>query len=327
MIEGKNINLRAREDEDAEAFHRWFNDPEMMRLLGNAFPAISMSQQRAVIDQIRGDASRRAYSIVLKDGTLIGNCDIRAFNWTARSCEVGIAIGERECWGKGYGGEAVGLLLQIAFDGLNMHKVWLTCADYNERGLRAYRRIGFREDGRLRDDRWIDGQYHDTIVMSILEAEYRARATQEAMTDGAQLLAGEPLVAVMPASTNGSANQSVTPPQSRRGRPRRDIAPLDQARFLLTLQKTYYEQGFFNIPAQINDCVNYPRGPITLRLDDEATVKGRVDRTTNPNGTPRIYGGAKLRDWFQNNFQMKDNLVVECETGTIRLHKPTHEDS
>jgi RimJ/RimL family protein N-acetyltransferase len=178
MIEGQRINLRAREDEDAVSFHRWFNDPEVTRFLGQPFPAVSMSQQRAFMASMSGDRDRRAYSIVLKNGTLIGNCELRAFNWTARSCELGIAIGEKQHWGQGYGGEAVDLLLRIGFEGLNLHKVWLTCAAYNQRGLRAYRRSGFREDGRLRDDRFIDGRYHDTVVMSVLEAEWRAITAQ-----------------------------------------------------------------------------------------------------------------------------------------------------
>jgi RimJ/RimL family protein N-acetyltransferase len=177
MIEGKRINLRAREDEDIPIFHRWYNDPEITRFLGIPFPAISLRQERAITERIDDDPNRRAYSIVLKDATLIGNCEIRAFNWSARSCEVGIVIGEKQYWGQGYGGEALDLLLRIAFDGLNLHKVWLTCAAYNERGLRAYRRIGFREEGRLRDDRFVDGRYHDTVVMSILEHEWREKQT------------------------------------------------------------------------------------------------------------------------------------------------------
>jgi RimJ/RimL family protein N-acetyltransferase len=178
MIEGLHITLRAREDQDAEAFHRWFNDPEVTRFLGQPFPAISLSQQRAFIQNMNTDRDRRTYSIVLKDGTLIGNCELRAFSWSARSCELGIVIGEKQYWSQGYGGEAVGLLLRIAFDGLNMHKVWLSCAAYNERGLRAYRRIGFREDGRLRDDRFIDGRYDDTIMMSMLATEWRVLTAQ-----------------------------------------------------------------------------------------------------------------------------------------------------
>lgn len=177
MIEGKRINLRAREDEDIPVFHRWYNDPEITRFLGNPFPAISLRQEQAIIERLDDDPNRRAYSIVLKDGTLIGNCEINQLNWSARSCAVGIAIGEKQYWGQGYGGEALDLMLSIAFDGLNLHKVWLTCAAYNERGLRAYRRIGFREEGRLRDDRFVDGSYHDTVIMGILEHEWREKQT------------------------------------------------------------------------------------------------------------------------------------------------------
>ncbi len=177
MIEGKRINLRAREDDDIPIFHRWYNDPEITRFLGDPFPAISLRQERAISERIDDDPNRRAYSIVLKDGTLIGNCEMNQFNWSARSCAVGIGIGEKQYWGQGYGGEALDLMLSIAFDGLNLHKVWLTCAAYNERGLRAYRRIGFREEGRLRDDRFVDGRYHDTVVMSILEHEWRGKRT------------------------------------------------------------------------------------------------------------------------------------------------------
>ncbi len=183
MIEGKRIDLRAREDEDAPAFHRWFNDAEVTRFLNNGFPALSMSQQRDIMQRIANDPERRAYSIVLKDGTLIGNCELRTLDAAARSGEIGIGIGEKAYWGQGYGGEALTLLLRIAFDGLNMHKVWLTCAAYNERGQRAYRRTGFREDGRLRDHRFIDGHYHDILVMSILEDEWRATAQASSQSE------------------------------------------------------------------------------------------------------------------------------------------------
>jgi RimJ/RimL family protein N-acetyltransferase len=176
MIEGKRINLRAREEEDTEAFHRWFNDPDISRLLGRPFPAFSMSQQRAIMQHFNADHTRHTYSIMLKTGDLIGNCELRSIDWPVRSCELAIVIGEKQYWGQGYGVEVVTLLLRIAFDGLNMHKVWLTCAAYNERGLRAYRRAGFREDGRLRDDRFIDGCYHDTLIMSVLAEEWRAAA-------------------------------------------------------------------------------------------------------------------------------------------------------
>ena len=178
MIEGTLINLRPVEDEDAAIFYRWFNDPEVTRFLGGiAFPNVSLADEQAYIQGLRGDTSRRNYMIVLKDGAPIGTVGLRNFNWEARSCEVGLAIGEKQHWSKGYGGETLEIMQRMVFDSLNLHKRWLTCAASNERGLRAYRRVGFREDGRLRDDRFIDGRYYDTVVMSVLDHEYRARQT------------------------------------------------------------------------------------------------------------------------------------------------------
>lgn len=182
MIIGPLVDLRAIEDGDIELLHRWFNDAEVTRFLNMPFPAFSIAEERAILQRMREDRDQQPYAIVLKDGPLIGTCTLRGFNRTAHSCELGIAIGDKRYWGQGYGGAAVELLLRIAFDGLNMHKVWLTCAAFNERGLRAYRRIGFREDGRLRDDRFIDGRYFDTVVMSILADEWRQRNDDQQQT-------------------------------------------------------------------------------------------------------------------------------------------------
>ena len=91
-----------------------------------------------------------------------------------RSAGVGIVVGEKDQWGKGYGGEAMELMVRVAFDGLNLHRVYLTVADFNERGIRSYRRVGFREEGRWREARFIDGRFCDTVQMSILEHEWRA---------------------------------------------------------------------------------------------------------------------------------------------------------
>lgn len=179
MIEGTKINMRAIEDEDAVLFYRWFNDPEVTYFGGaDAFPAFSLAQERAYVQHVPDDKDARHYTITLKDGTPIGNCALRGIDWVSQSSEVSITIGEKAYWGQGYGGEAIELLLQIAFDGLNLHKVWLGCFDFNERGLRAYRRVGLREDGRQRDFRFVNGHYRDLVLMSILEDEWRERHQQ-----------------------------------------------------------------------------------------------------------------------------------------------------
>lgn len=185
MIEGPTVNLRAIEDEDAELLHRWFNDREVTRFLSIPFPAFSLAEERAILQSQRQDGDNH-YAILLKDGSLIGVGMLRGFNHTARSCELVIAIGDKRYWGQGYGSAAVELLLRVAFDGLNQHKVWLTCIAFNERGLRAYRRLGFREEGRLRDNRFIDGRYEDTITMGMLEDEWRQRADSQHQVEAEQ---------------------------------------------------------------------------------------------------------------------------------------------
>ncbi len=84
----------------------------------------------------------------------IGGCGLHAIDWRNRNAMLGIVIGRPDLHGRGLGTEAVTLLLGHAFDALGLHQVGLTCFEYNERGLRCYRRCGFREEGRLRERRF-----------------------------------------------------------------------------------------------------------------------------------------------------------------------------
>ena len=88
---------------------------------------------------------------------------------------MGIIIGEPEQLGKGYGTEALMLLLGYSFDELNLHRVFLRVVDFNQRAIESYLKCGFSKEGRLRDAIFLDGDYHDVVVMSILEEEFRAR--------------------------------------------------------------------------------------------------------------------------------------------------------
>jgi len=86
--------------------------------------------------------------------------------------------------------------------------------------------------------------------------------------------------------------------------------------FKLTLQKAYYEGGFFNVPAEFDKYVNPGEGDVTLVLEDEKPIRvpGRIDRRSNKNRTARIRGGSKLRDWFQKQFSLMDTLDVDLRS-------------
>lgn len=81
--------------------------------------------------------------------------------------------------------------------------------------------------------------------------------------------------------------------------------------YKLTLHKTYYDKGFFNLGVDVERFVRPDSGPITIVLgDSKARINGRVDRTANVNGTPRIFGGAELQHWIQSHFDLKDEINV-----------------
>jgi RimJ/RimL family protein N-acetyltransferase len=102
----------------------------------------------------------------------IGRCLLFGLNKTDRTAEIGIFIGEKDCWGKGYGAEAMTLLLDYAFNLLNLNSVMLGVFSFNERAISLYRRLGFREIGRRREARIIGPDKHDAILMDLLASEF-----------------------------------------------------------------------------------------------------------------------------------------------------------
>jgi RimJ/RimL family protein N-acetyltransferase len=105
---------------------------------------------------------------------LIGNVGLRHIDKTRRTAEYGIIIGEKDCWGKGYGTETTILMLDYAFTVLGLHNVLLSTYGYNERAVRAYTRAGFRVMGRRREAARLGDQLYDIIFMDCLATEFRS---------------------------------------------------------------------------------------------------------------------------------------------------------
>ena len=100
----------------------------------------------------------------------MGNCGSFDINWTARSAEVGLFIGDRSCWNKGYGTEVK--LLRLGFETLNLNRVFLRVDEANLGGIRACEKAGFIHEGRLRQGTFQGGQYRDMLFMSVLRSEW-----------------------------------------------------------------------------------------------------------------------------------------------------------
>jgi RimJ/RimL family protein N-acetyltransferase len=176
MLRGEKVILRALNRDDLPRVWQFNNDLEV-ELAGGGDPPMPQSLERLQADFDREAAKGgrdNAYFAIEADGTVIGNCGLRDFSETDRTCELGISIGDKAYWGKGYGRDAVRLLVDYAFRYRNMRKVFLRVWGNNERGIRAYRAVGFVEEGRLRRHVWSDGQYVDLVYMGILRDEWNA---------------------------------------------------------------------------------------------------------------------------------------------------------
>ena len=159
--------------EDAARYCEWLNDLEVARTLTLATANISLSGEKDVLARIAKDHN---YGIIeIDSNTLIGNCGLADINHVDRTCEIGIFIGDKSYWGKGYGPEAMSLLLGYGFDYLNMRNIWLQAYAFNARGLAAYKKLGFREVGRRRKAVRREGAEHDVVFMDLLDDEFRQR--------------------------------------------------------------------------------------------------------------------------------------------------------
>ncbi len=124
--------------------------------------------------QISGkDEHNKCWVIALKENDqYIGSIGLHGIDWINRRAELGIVIGYEEYLDKGYGTEAIKLLLDFSFRQINLHRVRLRVHEYNQRGIQCYKNCGFKEEGRMRDEIFYQGKFWDMIFMGILEDEY-----------------------------------------------------------------------------------------------------------------------------------------------------------
>lgn len=170
MLHGRITRLRRIEREDIPTFVRWFGDPDVREFLLLNRP-ISMAEEEQWFARQLQSRDSEVFAIETTDGVHIGNTGLHDINWLHRNAEMGIVIGEKQYWGKGYGSDAARVLLRFAFDEMNLHRVQLTVYEDNVRAIRAYEKCGFRQEGRLRDAIFRKGRYYDMLLMSILSDE------------------------------------------------------------------------------------------------------------------------------------------------------------
>ena len=177
---GQRIRLRAAEKTDIDLFLTWVNDPEVTENLMLVSPMSRVEEEQWYDHMISQPPSEHVNVIEAKVNDdpetwqPIGTCQFITIDWRNRSGEVGIMIGEKSFWDRGYGSETLCLLLEHGFNILNLHRVWLQVYEKNQRAIRAYEKAGFVHEGKYRQGHYQHGRYYDVYLMSVLKGEWRS---------------------------------------------------------------------------------------------------------------------------------------------------------
>lgn len=174
---GDRVVLRPLEAEDAPTCQRWLNDPENHQYL-QRFRPVNLAEERRWLEGLHDKAEDHVFGIVLREGErLIGSCGLHGTALPNRKGQLGIVIGEKDAQGKGYGAEAIRLLLDYGFGTLGLHRVGLDVYSNNARGIRCYEKVGFRREGVRREARWWAGRWWDILDYAILDHEWSEKAS------------------------------------------------------------------------------------------------------------------------------------------------------
>lgn len=171
MFCGKKIVIRVLEEKHLELLRGLRNDfQNTSKFLTVSVPINEISQKKWY-ESVSTDGSKMYMAIEDKKGAFVGI--VRADEWDKinGSIRVGVDI-VPERRGEGLATDAYTVLLSYLFNNLRIHRVWLEVLDYNKVAIRLYKKIGFVEEGRLREAVYKNGSFSDYIVMSILKKEY-----------------------------------------------------------------------------------------------------------------------------------------------------------
>jgi RimJ/RimL family protein N-acetyltransferase len=184
LLQGKLVRLTAEDSKPlAEFYARWSRDSEFWRLMDSGItrPLSNKAIEKFMEGMQENDRGRSfPFSVrTLEGDILIGDVGLDVVSWAGGDAFVGIALGDRACWGKGYGTDAMRVILRYGFQELNLRRVTLNVFEYNPRAIRSYEKAGFRHEGRMRRYLLRDEQRYDVLFMGILYEEWQANQTME----------------------------------------------------------------------------------------------------------------------------------------------------
>jgi len=175
FLQGQKVYLRALESRDLEGpYLEWLHDPTVTRFMqAGLFPTPPDSLHHYVQNTAQASDAVMLAIVEKRTEDHIGNIKLSPIQWVHRRGEMGIMIGDKKYWGRGYGLNAVSLVLEYAFTRLNLNKITLGVEEGNKPAMKLYQRLGFKIEGLQRKQWFREGRYRDNVLMGLLRSEYK----------------------------------------------------------------------------------------------------------------------------------------------------------
>lgn len=166
--------LRKPEPGDIDALYRWKNDPEIGAMLGGfSAKGYARGDLAGWIDYHNKKSNEVLWAIAHGDtGSCVGHVGLYEIDHRIRSAEFAILLGDRSVWGRGLGKACTRFAIEFGFQQLNLNRIHLTVMATNPRARGLYEKLGFVQEGCLRQAQFKNGAYIDVVVMGLLAGEY-----------------------------------------------------------------------------------------------------------------------------------------------------------
>ncbi|MEK7228136.1 MAG: GNAT family protein [Patescibacteria group bacterium] len=172
FLEGKRLCLRPVDLSDLDVLQSYANDPEVRRYLTNVMP-VSKLDEETWIKKVMTRGSDVIVAVVLKKGDkLLGTMALMKINHIDGTAETGSMLGAKEEWNKGYAREAKMLLLDYAFQTLNLRKVCSLAFVANKGSIKHNLNCGYKIEGIRKKHYYRDGKYYDQVLLAIFKQDW-----------------------------------------------------------------------------------------------------------------------------------------------------------
>ncbi len=182
MLIGDRIVVRPVENEDIPTIFQWSSDYELKELFDFRVAFLNKDELCSEVEKYRTD--ERTIDLCIADKSskrIVGRCVLTEVDFINKKANCFLYIGEQEFIGKGYGTEALHIIMDYAFNKLNLNRLESYVFDFNKKAIKCYKRCGLKVEGIIREGVYRRGKYHDIYIMGILKCEY------EEMTDGGDI--------------------------------------------------------------------------------------------------------------------------------------------